>query len=214
MKSDNPVLIFGAGIMGRLAKEILLSNNRTVYGFLDDDTRLHGKQIDNILILGNTDDHGFLKLLGKKCEALVAIDDLLMRKRLVHTLQKEYKTQPMNGIHRLSLLGGDIQLGHGNLVDMGAILASGVGIGNHNIIQAGVVIGVQAILGDFVHAGPGSIINSGVEIGDDVFIGSGVTIVSGIKIGKGARIGAGSVVIAPVDENKTVFGNPASVIKT
>jgi acetyltransferase-like isoleucine patch superfamily enzyme len=76
-----------------------------------------------------------------------------------------------------------------------------------------VTIDHESIIGDFVQIGAGTTINAGVEIEEGAFIGSGVTIISGIKIGKNARIGAGSVVIASVDENKTVFGNPAIEIK-
>jgi len=37
----NPVVIFGAGTLGRLALDIFSSNDVLVYGFLDDNKKKH-----------------------------------------------------------------------------------------------------------------------------------------------------------------------------
>ena len=86
---ENPVIIFGAGYIGRIAKEIFESNGVVVYGFLDDDRKLHGKEIDEAVVLGSTDDDGFLKLIGRKCEAFVAVDNNPLRKTLVNMLHQD-----------------------------------------------------------------------------------------------------------------------------
>ena len=85
---NNPVVIFGANYLGRSAKEIFEKNGNTVYCFLDDNKSLHGSEIDNVTVLGSTEDDGFLKLIGKKCEAFVAIDDNKVRKNLVKMIQE------------------------------------------------------------------------------------------------------------------------------
>jgi sugar O-acyltransferase (sialic acid O-acetyltransferase NeuD family) len=209
---ENPVIIFGAGYLGRAAKEIFESNGNVVYGFLDDNKKLHQTEIDNAVVLGSTDDDGFLKLIGKKCEAFVAIDEVKLRRNLVKMIQEVRKMQPTNAIHKSSVMAATASMGHGNLIDLGVKIGTGATLGNHGMLHIGCVVGHEVTLGDFVQVGSGTIINSGVEIEDDVFIGSGVTIVSGISIGKGARIGAGSVVIAPVKAGETVFGNPAQKV--
>jgi sugar O-acyltransferase (sialic acid O-acetyltransferase NeuD family) len=211
---ENPVIIFGANHLGRAAKEIFESNQVVVYGFLDDDKKLHKTEIDSVVVLGATDDDGFLKLIGKKCEAFVAADDNKLRKNLVKMIQDVRHMQPVNAIHGQSIISKSSEMGHGNFVDIGVSIAPGAKVGSHCLINAKAMIGVEATLGDFVQVGSGSLINSGVKIGDEVFIGSGVTIVSGITIGKGARIGAGSVVVAAVNAGETVFGNPAQKIKS
>jgi sugar O-acyltransferase (sialic acid O-acetyltransferase NeuD family) len=210
---ENPVIIFGVNAIGRAAKEIFESNGNVVYGFLDDNKAVHGKEIDNVVVYGSTDDDGFLKLIGKKCEAFVATDDNKIRKSLVRMLQEIRHVQPVNGIHKSAVVPESVFIGHGNMVDMGAMIGSGAKIGNHCLIHPGCVIGAEATLGDYVQVGSGSRINSNAIIEDEVFIGSGVTIVSGVKIEKGARIGAGSVVIGLVRAGETVFGNPAHVVK-
>ena len=211
---ENPVIIFGANYLGRAAKEIFESNENVVYGFLDDDKKKHQTEIDNVTVLGSTDDDGFLKLIGKKCEAFVAIDDMKVRRSLVKMIQEVRKVQPTNAIHKSVVLAGSSNMGHGNLIDLGVKVGTASSIGNHDILHAGAIIGHEVTLGDFVQVGAGSVINSGSVVEDDVFIGSGVIIISGITIGKGSRIGAGSVVIAPVQPGETVFGNPAQKVKS
>lgn len=210
---ENPVIIFGANYLGRAAKEIFESNSIVVYGFLDDDKKLHTKEVDEVVVLGSMDDDGFLKLIGRKCEAFVAVDDNKLRKNVVGMLQEIRHVQPVNAIHSTARISSKAELGHGNFIDTGATIAPGAKIGNHGIIQANSFIGVGASVGDFVQVGTGSLINPNVIVEDEVFIGSGVTIIAGITIGKGARIGAGSVVISPVKAGETVFGNPAQPIK-
>ena len=209
----NPVIIFGANYLGRAAKEIFEANDVVVYGFLDDDKKLHQKEIDDAVVLGSTDDDGFLRLIGKKSEAFVAIDDNKLRKTIVKMLQEVRHVQPVNAIHTKASVSEKAEIGYGNFIDHSAYLAPGAKIGSHCIINTKVSLGVETMLGDFVQVGAGSTLNSGVIIEEEVFIGSGVTIVSGISVGKGARIGAGAVVIAPVKAGETVFGNPAQRVK-
>lgn len=211
---ENPVIIFGAGLSGRVAKEIFESNGNVVYGFLDDTKALHNKEVDESFILGSTDDDGFLKLIGKKCEACIAVDDNRLRKSLVKMLNEVRHVQPVNGIHKTVSISNHVELGHGNLIDQGVVIGVGAKLSSYGMIQSGSVIGAEVTLGNYVQIGSGSVISVGVTIEDEAFIGSGVTIVSGITIGKGARVGAGSVVIAPVKAGETVFGNPAQPVKS
>lgn len=211
---ENPVLIIGASFLGRSAKEIFETNGNVVYGFLDDNKSLHNSEIDNVTVLGRTDDDGFLKLIGKKCEAFVAADDNKLRKNLVKMLQETRHIQPVNAIHPSAIIASSASIGHGNFVDMNAVVGAGAEVSNHCIIHANTIIGAEVKIGDYVQLGAGSIVNAGAEIEEEAFIGSGVVIISGITIGKGARVGAGSVVISPVKSGETVFGNPAQKVNS
>jgi sugar O-acyltransferase (sialic acid O-acetyltransferase NeuD family) len=211
---ENPVIIFGANFLGRIAKEIFESNGVVVYGFLDDNKKLHSTELDEVVVLGSTDDDGFLKLIGKKCEAFVALDDNKLRRSVVKLLHEARHVQPVNATHKLASLSLKTEIGYGNLFDQNFSSGPGASIGSHCLLHAGSHVGAEAKIGDYVQLGAGTMINSGVTIEDDVFIGSGATVVAGVSIGKGARIGAGSVVIAPVRSGETVFGNPAQKIKS
>lgn len=211
---ENPVIIFGANYLGRQANDILEQNGNVVYGFLDDDKKLHNTTIDEVTVLGATDDDGFLKLIGKKCEAFVAIDDNKLRKNLVAMLQEVRHVQPINVLASSANIRDSVSIGHGNFVDQGVLFGVGSSMGSHCIVHAGAIISMEAKLGDFVQVGSGSIINAGAQVEDEVFIGAGVTIVGGVTVGKGARIGAGSVVVGSVKAGETVFGNPAQKVKS
>ncbi len=211
---ENPVIIFGANPLGRTAKEIFDSNEIVVYGFLDDNKKLHSTEIDEVVVLGSTDDDGFLKLIGKKCEAFVAFDDNRLRRNTVKMLREVRHILPVNATHRLATISPRGSIGYGNFFDAGFISGPGSTIGSHCIFGAKSYVGAESVIGDFVQLGVGAVINSGVTVEEDVFIGSGSIIVAGVTLEKGARIGAGSIVISTVKAGTTVFGNPAHPIKS
>ncbi|MBN7809375.1 acetyltransferase [Algoriphagus sp. H41] len=210
---DKPVIILGAKGIAHPALEIFNSNQVIVYGFLDEDESIYGTEINNIPVLGNTEDEGFLKLVGKKTEAFVAVDDTKYRKFLVEMLHDVRKVQPVNAIHQRAYISTDASIGHGNFINANVTVGAGSEVGSHCILHTGAIIDHKVKMADFVQVGAGSIINAEVTIEEGAFIGSGVTIVGGVTIGKGARVGAGSVVIASVGKNETVFGNPAAKVK-
>jgi len=210
---DKPVLIFGAGSIGKSVLQIFKSNNVLVYGFLDDDESLHNTEIDDVSVFGFTDEESMINIIGKDCEAFVAVDENELRKSIVSNLNKTNKVMPVNAIHSNALMAESSSIGHGNFINAGVIIGSNVTIGNHCLLHTKVTIDEGAKVGNYAQIGMGANISSGVVIGDEVFIGAGVTIVSGIKIEAGARIGAGSVVISNVKENAVLFGNPAVGVK-
>ncbi|WP_128547227.1 acetyltransferase [Larkinella soli] len=209
---ENPVLIFGAGSLGVTALDIFQRNAVVVYGFLDDNKQLHGKEFGDVSVLGDTDDDGFLKLIGHKCEAFVALGDTRVRKKLTKMLNDRRHVQPVNAVHDTAVVSSLAALGHGNLIAARVVVNPFAEVGQHCIIQSGAVIDAQARLGDFVHVGTGSFINPGVTVEEGAFIGTGVTIVAGVTVGKNARVGAGSVVVENVAAGTTVFGNPAQKV--
>ncbi|MCS6833419.1 MAG: acetyltransferase, partial [Flammeovirgaceae bacterium] len=179
---DNPVIIFGATSIGRATLEIFQSRNILTYCFLDDDIALHQTEIDNVLVLGSTHDEGFLKLIGKKCEAFVAVEEIAKRREIIRMLIERRKVMPVNAIHDKALLASSVSIGHGNFINAGAILNAGVQIGNHCLIHSCALVDTNAILEDYVVLGTGSIVNSGAVVGEGATIGSGVIIAAGVKI--------------------------------
>jgi len=195
-------MILGAGGMGKAAMEAFLSNEVVIYGFLDEDETLTGREIGDIAVLGQVDDPGLLGVIGKDCEAFVATEEVELRKNLVEMLTKERKVMPVNAIHKQAQLATSVVLGHGNYIGPLASLGAFVRLGSHH----------EARLGDYVQVGSGAVVGAGAQLDDEVFVGSGAIVVAGVKVGAGARIGAGSVVVQDVKEGETVFGNPAQPV--
>jgi sugar O-acyltransferase (sialic acid O-acetyltransferase NeuD family) len=211
MDQKKPVLILGAGTIGKMAYDIFSANDVVVYGFLDDEVEA-GTEIDLVSVLGKIDDDHYFDLIGNDCEVFIASDETSLKQNLVDDLKESKKVVPINAIHKDSNISTTCILGYGTMVGKKASLGAFSTIGSHCLIHAHALIEVDTVLGDYVQIGAGSIVNAKVEIGKKAFIGSGVTIVSGVKIGKGAKIGAGSVVISNVPEGKTFFGNPAKEV--
>ena len=207
-----PVLIFGATGLGKVALEIFERNGVTVYGFLDDDPATHGRQIGEVSVLGRTDDDGFLKLIGRKCEAFVAVDEPALRKGLLKLLLDRRHVMPVNAIHPQAVLAASATLGHGTLVGPGAVVGAFARLGHHNLLHARALVDYEAHLADHVQVGAGATVGSGAHLEAHVFVGSGAVVVPGVKVGKGARVGAGSVVVGNVAAGATVFGNPAQPV--
>lgn len=208
----DPILILGATGLGKVALEILQKNDFTVYGFLDNNTALHGTEIHYLPVLGGIEDPQYLSLLGRKCQAVVALEHGHQRKTLIQQLEKDAQISFLNNIHPQAILATHLTLGHGNFICPGVCFAPDVAVGSHNILRTQVIIEHDAQIRNFVHIGAGSTIGESVTIEDDVFIGTGVTVVAGITIGKGAKIGPGSVVIRNVEAGAVVLGNPATVV--
>lgn len=209
---ENPVLILGGGGLGAVALDIFKNNEVVVYGILDDDAKNHGTEIDDVSILGSTDDDGFLKLIGKKCEAFVATDDNKLKKNLTQMLLDRRHVMPVNAIHAASTISKMAEIGHGNMFAANVVVNALAKVGSHCIFHTGAVVEHSATVGDYVQIGAKSVVGANVQIAEGTFIGTGVIIVPGIKIGKNARVGAGSVVIADVADKATVFGNPAAKV--
>ncbi|WP_242916680.1 NeuD/PglB/VioB family sugar acetyltransferase [Pontibacter liquoris] len=210
---QNPVIILGAQKLGTAVLDIFNSNNVMVYCFLDDSQKLQQQEVNNVAVMSSTEDPEFLKLIGKKCDVFVAVEDTAARKGMIKLLKEEYQAVPVNAIHKFSAVSEYAWLGHGNLVAAGAVVNNNARVGDNCLIHSNAVIDTLAELGDFVQVGAGAIVNAEVIVGEGAFIGSGAVIVSGVKIGKSARIGAGAVVVADVPAKATVFGNPAAPIK-
>lgn len=209
---QNPVIIVGAQQLGKIALDVFMSNNVVVYCFLEDNQELQQQEVNNITVMSSTEDPEFLKLLGKKCEVFVASEETAARKSMVTLLKEEYQVVPVNAIHNFSSVSENAWLGHGILINAGAVINTNTKIGDNCIIHANAVIDAEAELGNNVQVGAGAIINAAAKVEDEAFIGSGAIVISGVKIGKKARVGAGAVVIADVPANQTVFGNPAKKV--
>ncbi len=209
----NPVIIFGASSLGKSALEIFQKNHIVVYGFLDDDAALHGHECNHIPVMGSTEDVHYLSLIGKKCNAFVAVAHIQARKFLIKLLHTQCGVTPINTIHPTADMAKSACVGHGNLLNAGVLLGPDVSLGNHCIVQTRVIVEPNTVIEDFVQIGSGSIINEGVNVGKNTFIGSGVTVAPGISIGQDASIGTGAVVLNHVKAKETVLGNPAKLVK-
>ncbi|MGB0524430.1 MAG: NeuD/PglB/VioB family sugar acetyltransferase [Flammeovirgaceae bacterium] len=206
---DKAVIIFGATGLGKVALNIFQSRGMVAYCFLDDDKEMHNQEINDVLVMGHTQDDGFLKFIGKKCSAFVAIEDREQRLDIIEMLKTRRKVMPLNAIHDLAYVSENAYFGHGNLINVGAIVNPDAKITNHCLIHSQAVIEYEATLDEFAQIGAGAIIGPKAHIGEGALIGAGAVVATGIKIGAGAQVAPGAVVLQNVEAEAIVFGNPA-----
>ncbi|MDW7690304.1 NeuD/PglB/VioB family sugar acetyltransferase [Flammeovirgaceae bacterium SG7u.111] len=209
---ENPVIILGASGIGKVAQDIFNSRDIIVYCFLDDDKSLHNTEINEVSVLGSTSDDGFLKYIGKKCEAFVAIEERSDRADVVKMLNTRRKVMPVNAIHANADISESAILGYGNFINAGAVVNASATLGNHIIIHSLALVEYDAVISDFVQIGARATVGARVEVGEGALIGAGAIITSGVKIGKNASVAPGSLVMTDVEEETTVFGIPAKAI--
>lgn len=119
----------------------------------------------------------------------------------------------INLIHKHAVLRTNVMLGKGIIIGQGSLISTDVKIGDFTQIMSYCILGhdvsidMQCRIGDYVFLG------GFTSIDCNSFIAVKATVLDKLKIGKNVTIGVGSVVIKNVNDNTTVFGNPAKKIE-
>ena len=210
-----PLYIIGAGGFGRetawLAERInTVSPAWEIRGFIDDNSSLHGTELDGYRVTGGCDS---LTGLTEDFWVVCAVGNAKARETIIR------KLTGMPQLHFATLTDPSVELsqsvtaGEGCIICAGNILTVDISIGNHTIINLDCTVGHDAVLGDFVTLYPGVHISGNVAVGNATEIGTGTQVIQGIHIGKESVIGAGAVVVRDIPDGCTAVGNPAKVIK-
>lgn len=208
------LIIIGAGGVGRETAWIVEQINRVkptynLLGLLDDNKEIWGTYINSYRVLG-----GINYILENKCdfEVVVAITNYEVKKNILSRLNnKNIKYSTI--IHPSLNIHSSVEIGEGTIIYEGVIISPNVKIGNHVIVSPKSGIGHDSIIKDYVSVLWNVNISGNDLIGEGVLLGSGSTIIQNKKIGKGSIVGAGAVVLNDIEDNKTIAGIPAKVIK-
>ena len=112
-------------------------------------------------------------------------------------------------IHKTARIGTNVQLGQGCMVGAFTTIAADAKIGNYNFIQSNMIIGLDVIIGDWNRIDSHTMLIGGITIGNENMIHSAAVVNHEVQIGNHTHIGACSFVTRNVEDNWTVFGNPA-----
>jgi len=181
---NNPVIIIGVNPIGKAAFDIFIQNEILMYCFLDEDESLHGQELFDIAIMGSPKDDGFLKYIGKKCDAFVAFSDQKKRRKWVNLLEKRRKVLPKNAIHPKSSISQYARIGEGNFIDAGVYIGANTEVNNFCSIQPNASIASDCHLEKYINIGANAAISERVTIGENALIGAGSIIMPGISIGR------------------------------
>lgn len=199
------VLLLGAS---GLAREVIAAGIADVVGILDDDTRLHGTEMDGVPIVGPIED-----AVSRPERLLACIGPSDARRRVVLRLRRRGA-----GDDRFAaFVAPSSRIGRGSTVGAGAIVLDGVvatahvGIGAHVVVMPGVVLTHEDVLAPFATLAAGVVLGGGVSVGEAAYLGMNASVHPGRRIGDAAVVGMGAVVLADVPKGQTWVGVPARV---
>lgn len=185
---------------GGFSREIMADIGREIRCFVDDEYVIIGKTNK----LSNFD--------SKKHEALIAIGDPNIRKKLVDKLPSD--TIFWNHISKHAIIMDPlISFGVGNVICAGVIITTNVSIGNHVHLNLSTTVGHDSVVGNYVTTAPNVSISGNVSISDGVYIGTNSVIREKINICSNVVLGLNCGVTKNIDESGTYVGTPSIKIK-
>ncbi|MDO8535871.1 MAG: NeuD/PglB/VioB family sugar acetyltransferase [Candidatus Omnitrophota bacterium] len=211
------IILFPFGGNGREALLSILGINAISkrwdpVGFMDDDSRTHGKVCLGLKVLGRPEgtirkfpDARVLAVPGSARNFLArkaAIDKLGIDERRFATI-----------VHPSVILSPDAKIGYNTLLMPNVVVSCGVTVGNHCIVLPNTVISHDSVLGDYCCVGSNVSISGGVSIGPSCYIGSGTKIRERISIRERTLIGLGANVVSDIESGVVAAGNPARIMR-
>ena len=206
----NSLLILGAGGHGKVVADTAAAS--TLWqriSFLDDQyPKL--KAVESWPVVGKLEDAQ--KLLPAYSGFVVALGDNAMRSKLLKQyLDKGFESPSI--VHPMAYVSPAATMGPGCVVFAQGVINPGVKMAMGGIINTGASVDHDCQLGEGVHICPGSHLAGEVHIGSHTMLATGSSVIPRIHIGNNVMVAAGSVVIAQIDDNCTVAGVPARVVR-
>lgn len=206
--SDRPIILVGAGMHGRVVRDVCRDAGLDVAGYLDDFAAV-GQDIDGCAVVGPT--------------SALADPDFLARHRFLVTIGNNGARQKF--ARMIEAAGGEVtvvahpnavvspsaSIGAGTVLVGGNMVFSRARIGKNVLVDPDVTIGAESVIGDGVYLCPGVHLGAGVTIAENAFVGLGAVILPELDIGPAAVIAAGAVVTRDVPGGMLAAGNPAII---
>jgi acetyltransferase EpsM len=192
----------------RLISDINQSTNEkiNILGWIDNDQKKVGKYFFGIKVLGtpeilNTIDKSNLFLINNITR------DGVTRQQTTITLLK-FNIPFLNLIHpKINLT--NVTIGTGVIIHEDVYIEENCEINDYCAISVKTSIAHESKIGRFSFLATNVTISGKVNIGEAVTIWTSATITPRLMIGNNVKIGAGSVVLNNIENDFTVYGNPA-----
>lgn len=207
-----PLLIVGAGGFAReTADAVRAVDGYELAGFVDDDPRMHGRNVGGVPVLGPVD------AVHDRPDAAVVVcvgrpDAYTARRAIVERLRlpaDRYATI----VHPAASVGSTCSIGAGSVLLAQVVLTADVTVGAHVAVMPQVVLTHDVRVGDFATLASGVRLGGGVQVGTGAYVASGVSVREGRRIGPWAMVGMGSLVTRDVPAERLWFGVPARDVR-
>lgn len=205
--------IIGSGDFGQqiayYAKE---DNQFEVAGFFDD-YKSKGDRVNNIPILGGTDDVLSTFEQGLFDELLIGIGykHIIVRGNLFNRYENNVPFARL--IHSSCLVDASCIINEGAVIYPGCILDHHVEIKQNVLLNVGCCIAHDTVIGANSFLSPRVAIAGFVTVEDSCILGINSTIIDNVVIKKQTQIGAGAVVTKSIEIGGLYVGNPVRFIR-
>ena len=210
--TDKRIIIFGNGGHAKSVISIIEAEAKW---------RIHGLLVDpgfeiETSVLGH-DVLGDRELLTKLVQdniskGFVAIGDNQFRATVTNDMARQ-GVEMVTIIHPAAIVMANAEIGAGSMIHAQAVLGVDCRIAQSAIVSATTIVGHDSCIGQYAHLTPGVLIGGGAVVGDYSFLGLGAAVLPNVKIGRNVQVGANTVVHKDLEDNITVVGNPARVIR-
>lgn len=209
MKAHPPVIIVGAGGHAVVVADALLASGRSVIGFLDQATQMHGRSLCGLPVLGGDE---YLSQVSSAEVVLVngvgSTGDPSIRMRVQQRLQGlgwQFigLIHPFAVVSPFAVLAPDVQVLAKAVVQPNALIEAGC------IVNTGSIVEHDVVMGNWSHAAPGAVICGGVRLDSCCHVGAGAVVMQGIQMGPHTLVGAGAAVVRNFQGHGTLAGVPA-----
>ena len=209
------VVLFGASELGRDVASMAPAlrdgeGGRTLRGFVDDRSVLHGTTLLDLPVLGGGE--WLQRPEARGLEVVVTIGDPAVRRRIAERLA-ERGVRFATIVHPSVVLTRWVRLGEGTVVMAGCTFTAGIRIGRHVMLNPGCTVAHDVIVGDYAYLSPGVHLAGRAVLGDDCHLGTGAVVIPGRTVGARTVVGAGAVVAQDVPPDVTAVGVPARALE-
>ncbi|WP_329280427.1 acetyltransferase [Streptomyces sp. NBC_01451] len=202
------LLIIGAGGFAReTAQAVRDAGDVDLLGHLDDNSALHGTEVDGVPVLGGCD--LVHDLPGTRVVICVGNPrDYAARARLVRRLglpADRYATV----IHPTASVSATSEVGPGSVLLAHCVLTAAVRVGAHVAVMPQVVLTHDDVVEDFATIASGVRLGGGARLERGAYVGSGALVREGTVVGAWSLVGMGSAVLGDVPPGEVWVGSPA-----
>jgi acetyltransferase EpsM len=203
-----PIVIYGAGGLGRELLQVLRDMGTPCAGFVVDPRFPAPDAIDGVAVHRSADDFAVDPLI----RFVIALGDPMARAQVAAELDRTVGPRFATIIHPRAWIGDSVSIGEGSVVFGLTSITADTWLGRHVLVNPGTTIAHDCSLADFATLGPSCALAGGVIIEEGAELGVGVRVAPRMRIGRRAMVGAGAVCIGPVPPDTTVVGVPARPI--
>lgn len=206
-------IIIGAGKYGEVYLTYLQEAGVDIVGFLDDNPKLIGTNVNGVPVLGGVE---LMKRI-RQTHGVEAIYCPLGNNKLrvkFLTMAKENNLLTPNYIHPSVNISPNVTIGEGVYILLGTCIMPHTIIKNYVMISMNVSLAHHSILEEGVFLSTGCNFGASIHAHKYTYCGIASTIMTGLhELGEDCFIGAGAVVIHDVEPEAVMVGVPAKIIK-